>query len=107
MALIEVKDALSFKKEVLESKKPVIVDFWAEWCGPCKMMMPVLEEASKQMSNFKFVKINIEDCPELAQEYGITSIPTIIVFEEGKVKNTHIGLFANQQKLQVWAEAIA
>lgn len=66
----------------------------------------MFEEAARQMTTFKFVKINIEDCPEIAQEYGISSIPTVIVFENGKLKNTHIGLFANQQKLQVWAEAI-
>ena len=106
MSVIEVKNSESFKKEVLESKKPVIVDFWAEWCGPCKMMMPIFEEASQNMPNFKFVKVNIEDCPEVAQEYGVSSIPTIIVFEDGKIKNMHIGLFANQQKLQGWAEAV-
>jgi thioredoxin 1 len=105
MAVIEIKNQESFKKEVLQSNKPVIVDFWAEWCGPCKMMMPVFEEASRQMENFKFVKINIEDCPEIAQEYNISSIPTIIVFENGKIRNSHIGLFANQQKLQGWAES--
>jgi len=107
MSVTEIKNADSFKREVLESSKPVIVDFWAEWCGPCKMMMPMFEEASKKMAHFKFVKVNIEDCPEIAQEYGISSIPTIIVFEDGKIKNTHIGLFANEQKLQGWAEALA
>lgn len=103
--IIHTSDA-SFEQEVLQSAIPVLVDYWAEWCGPCKMMMPVFEDASNKMPHFKFVKINIEDCPEIAQEYGISSIPTIIVFEDGQVKNMHIGLFANQEKLQVWAEAL-
>lgn len=106
MSLIEVTDN-NFKEEVLDCDKIVIADFWAEWCGPCKMMLPIFEEASKHMGDqFKFVKINVEEAGELAQKYGITSIPTVIVFENGEVKNTHIGLFQNQQKLKTWIEAV-
>lgn len=106
MSIVEVnKD--NFKQEVLESDKIVIADFWAEWCGPCKMMLPLFEEAAKHMeTKFKFVKVNVEHSPELAQQYSITSIPTVIIFEKGEVKNTHIGLFQNQQKLKAWIEAI-
>ncbi|KYH35236.1 thioredoxin C-1 [Clostridium tepidiprofundi DSM 19306] len=82
----------SFVKEVLESDKPVVVDFWAEWCGPCKMLSPVIEEAEKEIApKAKFVKINVDDNPALAQQFGIASIPTVMVFDKGNVKDTMIG----------------
>lgn len=73
-------------KRVVSSSKYVLVDFWATWCGPCLMMAPVFEQASKEIAGVKFAKVNVGSAQELAQEYGIMSIPTIILFEDGSEK---------------------
>lgn len=79
-------NAKNFKKEVLENKKPVMVDFFASWCGPCKMMSPIVEELSKEMkSEIDIFKVNIEESEDLAGEYGVMSIPTFLFFKNGKV----------------------
>lgn len=78
--------AKNFKKEVLESKEPVVVDFFAGWCGPCKMMLPIVDELSKEMEKqIKIFKVNIEDEEDLASQYGVMSIPTFLFFKNGKV----------------------
>lgn len=74
----------NFNEEVLKSDVPVMVDFWASWCGPCKMLGPVIEEISEDADGYKVGKVNIDEEPELAREFGIMSIPTVIVFEGGK-----------------------
>jgi len=71
-------------KEVLDSNTPVVVDFWADWCGPCKMMTPIFEETSKEMNNLNFAKLNTEDYGDIAAEHSVMSIPTLIVFKENK-----------------------
>ena len=82
----------NFKEEVLQSKEPVLVDFGATWCGPCRMMGPVVEElANDYAGKVKVGKVNVDEEPELAQEYGIMSIPTIIIFKEGKIVNQVVG----------------
>ncbi len=78
-----------FEKEVLGSKKPVLVDFYADWCGPCRMLAPVMEEVGKE---YKVFKVNTDDEEELAREYGIMSIPCVIAFKDGKEINRSVGL---------------
>lgn len=93
MAVIEVnKD--NFKKEVLESEKKVLVDFNANWCGPCKMLKPILEEVASNNENIKFVSINIDDCDELAEEYNVSSIPCLVVFDKGSEIKRSVGLIS-------------
>lgn len=90
MAVIKLtKD--NFDQEVMQSDKPVLIDFYADWCGPCKMMSPVVEEISDEMSDIKVCKINIDEEMDLAQRYGVMSIPTFISFSGGEIKGKQIG----------------
>ena len=82
----------NFKQEVLESEIPVLVDFWAEWCGPCHMVAPVIEEISKEYQNkLKVCKLNVDEAPKTSTEYDIMSIPTLMVFKDGKAVDKVIG----------------
>jgi thioredoxin 1 len=85
-----VTDA-TFSEEVLTSDKPVLVDFWAEWCGPCKMVGPILEEIASEQDGLVIAKVNVDENPQIAASYGITSIPTMNVYQGGEVVKSIIG----------------
>lgn len=85
-----VTDA-TFAQEVLKSDKPVLVDFWAEWCGPCKMVGPILEEIASEQDGLVIAKVNVDENPTIAANYGITSIPTMNVYQGGEVVKSIIG----------------
>lgn len=81
----------NFKQEVLNSDKPVLMDFWAPWCGPCRMVVPLVEEIAKERSDIKVVKINVDEEQELAMQFGVMSIPTLVVMKNGKIVNQVTG----------------
>lgn len=82
----------NFKQEVINSEKPVLIDFWASWCGPCKMLAPVIEEISNEVKKAKICKINVDEQPELAARFNIMSIPTLVAIKDGKIIDSAIGL---------------
>ena len=81
----------NFNQEVLNSDKPVLMDFWAPWCGPCRMVVPLVEEIAKECSDIKVVKINVDEEQELAMQFGVMSIPTLVVMKNGKIANQVTG----------------
>ncbi len=100
-----VTDA-SFENDVLKAEGPVLVDFWAEWCGPCRMIGPTLEDLSKDMEGqLKVVKVNIDQNPVTPSKYGVRSIPTLIVFENGKIKANKMGA-SPKGELYAWVNSV-
>lgn len=87
----------NFNEEVLNSKELVLVDFFATWCGPCKMVAPILEDLESEMIDIKFVKVDVDESPLVANQYGIQSIPTLKVFKDGKVVDTVVGFLPKEQ----------
>jgi len=104
MAVGKVSDT-TFESEVLKASGPVVVDFWAEWCGPCRMIAPALEEISGSLGDkVKIVKLNVDESPATATKYGIQSIPTLMIFKNGQMASRQIGA-APKQKLEQWITA--
>ena len=88
----------NFENEVIKSEKPVILDFYADWCGPCKMMSPIIDAIAEEMdAEVKVGKVNSDDEMELAEKFGIMSIPTIIIFKDGKISSTFVGVTAKSE----------
>ena len=95
--IVHISDE-SFEEEVLQSEQPVLIDYWAEWCGPCKMIAPVLDEIATEYSDrLKVVKLNIDDNPQTPPKYGIRGIPTLMVFKNGQVEATKVGAVSKAQ----------
>lgn len=86
----------NFEQEVLQSDKPVLVDFWASWCGPCRMLSPIVDEVAGETTAFKVGKINVDEQPELAAQFKVMTIPTLHVFKNGQVAGKSVGLVAKQ-----------
>jgi thioredoxin 1 len=104
MAVGKVSDT-NFESEVLKATGPVVVDFWAEWCGPCRMIAPALEEIAGSLGDkVKIVKLNVDESPATATKYGIQSIPTLMIFKNGQMASRQIGA-APKQKLEQWITA--
>ena len=94
-------DSSNFKSDVLEASRPVVVDFWAEWCGPCKMIGPSLEEISEELDSVDIVKLNIDENPDIAAQFGVRSIPTLMLFKNGEPASVQVGAAA-KSKLLDW-----
>ena len=107
MGVTKVSDS-NFETEVLKSAEPVVVDFWAEWCGPCRMIAPALEEiaGSPLGSKVKIVKLNVDENPATAAKYGIMSIPTLMLFKNGELASRQVGA-APKAKLEQWITSAA
>ena len=103
MAVIELTRE-TFSSEVLAEKRMVVVDFWASYCMPCRMLIPVLEEASTTRSDVKFCKINVDDAQDIAEEYGVMSIPALLYFKGGELINDSIGLISKERILSLLSE---
>ena len=91
----------NFEKEVLESEKTVLIDFFADWCGPCKMLSPIIEQFAKENEKVKVVKINVDELPDLAGKYGVRSIPTLVVIKNGEEVNRSVGLIDKSEILEL------
>ena len=91
----------NFQEEVIRSEKPVLLDFWASWCGPCRMIAPAVEEVAAQRPDILVCKVNVDEAQELAISYGVSSIPTLLVFKNGQVVNKSIGAIPKEKILEL------
>ena len=101
MSIVHVNND-NFESDVLKSDKPVLVDFWAEWCGPCKMIAPILEEISTEYDDrLQIAKVDVEENQAIAMQFGIRSIPTLMIFKDGVVQTQHVGMLSKDQLSQL------
>ena len=103
MALIQLNSS-NYDTEVIQSSKPVLIDFWASWCGPCKMLSPVVEAIAEEVSDFKVARCNVDDEMELAAQFGVQSIPTLVVMKDGKEVKRSVGVIPKDQILALVRE---
>ena len=95
MAVTKIEEK-NFKKVAIESKKKVLVDCYADWCGPCKMLGPIVDALSEEVEDYEFYKLNVDDAEEISREYGIMSIPTLLVFNNGELVDKSVGLLSKE-----------
>lgn len=100
MSVISINND-NFQSEVVESKIPVLIDFWAPWCGPCQILSPIVDEIAAEKNDFKVCKINIDEQPQLASQFGVMSIPTLVVVKDGKVASTSVGARPKEEILRL------
>ncbi len=99
MAIFEITTA-DYEDVVLKSTKPVLIDFWAAWCGPCRMLSPIIDEIAEEKNDVLFCKVNVDDEPELAAQFGVMSIPTVVIIENGELKRTSVGYKQKEEMLE-------
>lgn len=98
MSNLNAVNDLNFESAVIQADKPVLVDFWAEWCGPCRMISPILDEvASAYSDRLQIVKLNVDENTEIPQKYGVRGIPTLLLFKNGTLEGTHVGALSKSQ----------
>ena len=100
MSAININQA-NFQNEVIDSDRPVLLDFWAPWCGPCRMVVPIVEEIAAERSDVKVGKVNVDEQPELARQFGVMSIPTLVVMRDGKIVRQAVGAQPKPQILDM------
>ena len=98
--IVEINNE-NFEQEVLQSDKTVLIDFYAQWCGPCKMLSPIVEQVATENDNIKVVKVNVDENQDLAIEFGIKAIPTLVVIKEGKEANRAVGFLSKSEILEL------
>ena len=99
--LVKDMNKENFQEEVIHSEKPVLVDFWASWCGPCRMVSPIVDAIAQERPDIKVVKVNVDQEQDLALQYGVMSIPTLVVMKDGKVVNQAVGVRPKDQILDL------